>query len=386
MRDVAIIGIGMNKWGELWSDSLRDIFVTAALPAIKDAGVKGIDSMYIGCMSSGLFVGQEHIASLLADYLGVLPASATRVESACASGGLALRCGWLDVASGESDIVLVSGVEKMTDVGGDEATYALSTAADMEYEAYNGATFPGLYALVARDHMRRYGTTPEMLAEVAVKNHWHGSRNPNAQFQMEITREQVLGSVMVADPLHILDCSPITDGAAAAILCPLEMAKDLTDKPIVKISGIASATDSIQIAHRDDLCAFNAVKVSAEKAMAKAEKKHADIDLIEAHDCFTIAELCVLEAMGFFKPGEAGPATLEGVTRRGGKIPVNVSGGLKSKGHPVGATGIGQVYELVKQLRGDADERQVEGAKCGLAQNMGGTGGSSVATILEVVE
>src|SRR3990172_2747338 len=174
MRDVAIIGIGMNKWGELWGDSLRDIFVKAALPAIRDAGVKRLDSMYIGCMSSGIFTGQEHLASLLADYLGVLPVSATRVESACASGGVALRCGWLDVASGESDIVLVGGVEKMTDVGGDEATYALSTAADMEYEAFNGATFPGLYALIARDHMRRYGTTSEMLAEVAVKNHWHG--------------------------------------------------------------------------------------------------------------------------------------------------------------------------------------------------------------------
>ncbi len=385
MRDVAIIGIGMNRWGELWGSSLRDIFVEAALPAIRDAGVKKLDSMYVGCMSSGIFAGQEHLASLLADYLGICPISATRVESACASGGVALRCGWLDVASGESDIVLVGGVEKMTDVGGDEATYALSTAADMEYEAFNGATFPGLYALIARDHMRRYGTTSEMLAEVATKNHWHGSKNPNAQFPMEITRDSVLQSVMVADPLHILDCSPITDGAAAVILCPLEMAKDLTDKPIVKISGIGHATDTIQLADRADFCALDAVRIAAERAFAKSGKSHNDINLIEVHDCFTIAEICVLEAMRFFKPGEAGPATLAGDTRRGGRTPVNVSGGLKSKGHPVGATGVAQIYELVTQLRNVAGERQVVGATCGLAQNMGGTGGSSVVTILEAI-
>jgi len=385
MRDVAIIGIGMNKWGELWGDSLRDIFVQAALPAIRDAGVKKLDSMYIGCMASGILTGQEHLASLLADYLGVLPVSTTRVESACASGGVAFRCGWLDVASGESDIVLVTGVEKMTDVGGDEATYALSTAADMEYEAFNGATFPGLYALMARDHMHRFGTTSEMLAEVAVKNHWHGLKNPNAQYQMEITRDTVLNSVMVADPLHILDCSPITDGAAAVVLCPLEMARDLTDKPIVKISGIGHATDTMQLADRADFCALNAVKIASERAFAKSGKAQSDINVIEVHDCFTISELCVLEAMGFFKRGEAGPATLAGETRRDGRLPVNVSGGLKSKGHPVGATGVAQIYELVTQLRNTAGERQVVGATCGLAQNMGGTGGSCVVSILEAI-
>lgn len=386
MREVAIIGIGMNRWGELWDDSLRDIFVKAALPAIEDAGVDHIDSMYVGCMSGGLFVGQEHLGSLLADYLGVLPIPAMRVESACASGGMAIRAGFLEVASGESDIVLVSGVEKMTDVGGDEATYALSTAADMEYEVFNGATFPGLYALIARDHMHRFGTTSEMLAEVAVKNHFHGNKNENAQYQMEITREQVLGSVMVADPLHILDCSPITDGAAALILCPLDMASKFTNKPIIKISAVSAATDTIQLADRKDFSELGAVKVAAEKAFKKSGKTHSDIDLIEVHDCFTIAELCTLEAMGFFERGKAGPATLAGETRLGGKRPVNVSGGLKSKGHPVGATGVAQVYELTKQLRGDAGERQVEGAKCGLAENMGGTGGSCVVTIVEVAK
>ncbi|MGB2843785.1 MAG: beta-ketoacyl synthase N-terminal-like domain-containing protein, partial [Candidatus Aminicenantaceae bacterium] len=212
MRDVAVIGVGMTKWGELWEKSFRDIFVESALLALDDAGVDRIDSMYVGSMSSGLFVGQEHIASLLADYLGQAPIPSTRVETACASGGLALRLGFMEVASGMSDVVLVGGIEKMTDVSGDEATYALGSAADQEYEGYHGITFPGLYALIARAHMEKYGTTREQLALVAVKNHKNGAKNPLAQFPFEITVDSVLNSVMIADPLRLLDCSPITDG------------------------------------------------------------------------------------------------------------------------------------------------------------------------------
>jgi len=382
MRDVAVIGIGMTKWGELWKQSLRDIYVETALLALEDAGIDRLDSMYIGSMSSGLFVGQEHIASLLADYLGQLPVPATRVESACASGGLALRLGFMEVASGMSDIVLVSGVEKMTDVGGDEATYALGTAADQEYEGYQGITFPGLYALLACAHMQKFGTTREQLAKVAVKNHHNGSKNPLAQYPFEITVEAVLNSVKVADPLNILDCSPITDGAAAAIICPADMARKM-GKPLIKVTGSGHATDTIQISQRKDITWLEATYQAAKQAYAMADIKPKDIDLFEVHDCFTIAEICITEALGIVDKGKGGEAVEAGVTALDGKSPVNTSGGLKSKGHPVGATGIAQVVEVTKQLRGEAGERQVKDARIGMTQNMGGSGGSSVVHILE---
>ncbi len=382
MREVAIIGVGLNeKWGELWSKSLREIFTEAALNALDDAGVDKIDAMYVGSMSSGLFVGQEHIGSLLADYLGRTPLPATRIETACASGGAAVRLGFLDIASGMSDVVLVGGVEKMTDVTGAEATFALGTAADQEYEGYHGLTFPGLYALIARAHMEKYGTTREQLAQVAVKNHRHGAKNPVAQFPFEITVEGVLNSVLVADPLRILDCSPITDGAAAAILCTTEIARSLS-KPLVKIIGSGQATDCIALAHRQEITWLEAVYQAAKQAYQMANKGPEDIDVLEVHDCFTIAEICVLEALGIVEKGKGGQATEAGWTTIGGKIPVNTSGGLKAKGHPVGATGAAQIVEIVKQLRGEAGERQVEGARIGMAQNMGGTGGSSVVHIL----
>lgn len=386
MRDVAVLGVGLNsKWGELWEMSLRDIFVEAALNAIDDAGVDHVDSMVVGCMTSGLFVGQEHLGSLLSDYLGMNPVAATRVESACASGGAAFRQGFLEVASGAADIVLVGGVEKMTDVGGDEATYALSAASDMEYEAYNGITFPGLYALVARAHMHQFGTTREQLAHVAVKNHRHGARNPVAQYPYEITVEDVLASVMVADPLRVLDCSPITDGAAAAVLCPVETARKLSRKPVVKILASAQASSTIALHSRKDPTWFESTAEAAQKAYRTAGKRPEDIDVAEVHDCFTIAEIVVLEALGLVERGKGGQAAESGMTALGGRIPVNTSGGLKSKGHPVGATGVAQVVEITRQLRGESGARQVEGARVGLTQNMGGTGGSSVVHIFETV-
>jgi acetyl-CoA C-acetyltransferase len=383
MREVAVIGVGMIKWGELWKKSIREIFVEAALEAIKDAQVDHIDSMYIGCMSSGLFVGQEHLSSLLADYLGERHIPATRIESACASGGVAVRAGFIDVASGMNEIVLVGGVEKMTDVDTSGATYALATAADQEYEVYHGITFPGLYAMIARAHMKKYGTTREQLAMVAVKNHENGMRNPYAQFQHKITIQDVLNSSMVADPLRILDCSPITDGAAAIILAPVEIAKKY-NKPVIKIIGSGHATDTIALHQRDDITTFNSVVKAAKMAYKMANKTPEDIDFAEVHDCFTIAEICVSEDLEFFKKGEGGKAVEEGLTKIGGKIPINPSGGLKSKGHPVGATGVAQIVEIVEQLRGNAGERQIKGARIGLAQNMGGTGGSCTVHILSL--
>jgi acetyl-CoA C-acetyltransferase len=386
MRDVAILGVGMNrKWGELWQQSLRDIFVEAALNALDDAGVDHVDAMYVGCMSGGLFVDQEHLGCLMADYLGMTPAAATRVESACASGGAAVRQGFIEVASGLSDLVLAGGVEKMTDVSADAATHALSTAADTEYEAYHGITFPGLYALMARAHMHRYGTTREQLAHVSVKNHRHGAMNPEAQYPFEITVADVLGSVMVADPLRILDCSPITDGAAAVVLCPVEMARKIAKTPVVKVLASAQASASIALHARADVTWLDSTAVAAGKAYKMAGLTPQHINVAEVHDCFSIAEILVLEALGLVDRGKGGQAAESGLTALGGRIPVNTSGGLKSKGHPVGATGVAQIVEIARQLRGSAGARQVKGARIGLAQNMGGTGGSSVVHILEAV-
>jgi acetyl-CoA C-acetyltransferase len=384
MRDVAAIGVGMTKWGELWDKSLRTIFTETALLAIDDAGVDRIDSLVVGCMSSGLFVGQEHLGSMLADDLGRIPVPAARVESACSSGGLALRQGFIEVASGISDIVLVAGVEKMTDVTGCEATYALGTAADQEYEGFHGLTFPGLYAMMAVAHMHKYGTTREQLAMVAVKNHENGSKNPLAQFPFKVTVDAVVNSVLVADPLRILDCSPITDGAAAVVLCPADMAKTMK-KPAVRIAGSGQATDTIALSSRKDITWLESTKLAAEKALALAGRKIEDLHLFEVHDCFTIAEIMITEALGLADRGRGGRAVEDGLTSLKGKFPVNPSGGLKAKGHPVGATGVAQAVEVIKQLRGEAGERQVKGAKRGLTQNMGGTGGSSVVHILEAV-
>jgi acetyl-CoA C-acetyltransferase len=386
MRDVAVIGIGMNKWGELWEKSISDLIAESALLALDDAGLDKVEAMYIGCMSSGLFTDQEHLASIGPDSSGLCPTPGIRVESACASGGVAFRSGFMHVASGLADIVMVAGVEKMTDVDGAKATFALATAADQEYEVYNGVTFPGLYAMMANHHMNKYKTTRDQLAQVAVKNHRNGAKNPLAQFRMEITVDQVKNAVMVADPLTILDCSPITDGSAAVILCPLDMAKSLTKKRIVKVTGSGHASDTIQLAQREDLSYIKSTEVAARKALEMAGRKISDINFAEVHDCFTIAEIMVIEALGAVEVGKGGPATMDGLTAVDGKFPVNSSGGLKSKGHPVGATGVAQIVELTKQIRGEADKgRQVKNANIGLAQNMGGSGASSVVHILEGV-
>jgi len=384
MRDVAVIGVGMQKWGELWEQSTRDIFVESALLAMDDAGVDKLDAMYVGCMAPGLFAGQEHLGSVLADYLGQANIPGTRVESACASGGLAFRMAFMDVASGMNDIVLAGGIEKMTDISGGEATYALATAADMEWEGVSGVTFPGLYAMMAVAHMDKYGTTREQLASVAVKNHRNGMMNPRAQYQSEITVEGVINSVKVADPLNILDCSPITDGAAAVVIVPADRVKEFK-KPGVKVIGTGHATDTIALHAREDLTTLAAVNASANRAYKMAGKEPKDIDFAEVHDCFTIAEIIVSESIGFFERGKGGPAVEAGETALEGRRPINPSGGLKSKGHPVGATGIAQIVEITEQLRGEAGKRQLKNARVGLAQNMGGSGGSSVVHILEAM-
>lgn len=378
MRDVAIIGVSQTEFGELWDSSFRDLISRAGAEAIKDSNIGGedIESMYVGNMSAGLFVQQEHVASLIADHSGLNPIPCARVEAACASGGLALRQGIMAVASGYYDITIAAGVEKMTDVV--DATPAIATASDQEWEAQQGATFPSLYAMMARRHMYEYGTTREQLAMVSVINHENGALNPRAQFPFEISVDKVINSTMVADPLTLLDCSPVSDGAAAVVLCPAEDAKKYTDTPIyIKASTQASGT--IALHDRKSLTTIESTKVAAKKAYELANMTPKDIDLVEVHDCFSINGLLAIEDLGFVEKGKGGQAIEDGMTRRDGQIPVNPSGGLKARGHPLGATGIAQAAEIVWQLRGEAGKRQISDAEIGMTQNIGGTGGT-VAT------
>ena len=382
MREVAIIGIGMTKFGELWDQSLRDMFAEAALKAMDNAGIDKIDSLYVGAMSSGLYTYQEHISSVMADYIGQRGIAGARIESACASGGMSLRSAFMEVASGMSDFVMAGGVEKMWDA--DDGSMILATAADQEYEAFHGITFPGLYAMMARAYMERYGLTREELAQVPIKNHKHSIHNPEAQYPFEINLKTVLSSAMVADPLRLMDCSPITDGAAAVILCPMDKAKQIVKNP-VKIKAIGAATGPIALHDHKDVTKLDAVRMAAEKAYKMGGVTPKDIQFAEVHDCFSIAEIIVAEELGFFEYGQAGKAIANGEGTYGSKVIINTSGGLKAKGHPVGATGIAQIIEVTKQLQGDAGKRQVENARLGMAQNMGGSGGSSVVSILEAV-
>ncbi|MBI5046500.1 thiolase domain-containing protein [Candidatus Micrarchaeota archaeon] len=382
MRRVAIIGAGMTQFGEHWEYGFRELVVEAGVRAIEDAGIHGdkIDAGYVGTMASGRLVGQEHLGGLLADYMGLTPLPITRVEGACASGGLALRQGFMAVASGMHDVVVVGGVEKMTDLGVNTVSDILGGAGDQEWELFLGATFPAIYALMAKKHMSEFKTTEEMMAAVAVKNHKHGSKNKYAQFQNEITIDTVLKSKMISDPLKVFDCSPITDGAAAVVLAPLDMAHSFSKKP-VEILSTAQASDTIALHSRDSLVGLKATQVAAKKSFEMAKLTTKDIDFAEVHDCFTIAEIMAIEDLGFFKKGEGGKATLEGKTGLSGEIPINTSGGLKSCGHPVGATGVKQAVEVVWQLRGQAEGRQVKNAHIGLTHNVGGSGATAVVNI-----
>jgi len=388
MRDVAVIGVGLTKFGELWDKSFRQLTAEAGSKAIFDAGIEGkeIDGMYVGSMSSGRFVGQEHVGALVADASGFshVHIPSTRVEGACASGGLAVREGYLSIASGMNDVVVVGGIEKMNDVGGNAATETLATAADQEWEAFFGATFPGLYAMIATKHMHDYGTTKEQLAQVAVKNHANGALNPYAQYQREIKLETVLNATAVAYPLGLFDCSPVTDGAASIVLCAADKAKEYTDKA-VKIIASGQASDTLSLHGRRDICTLDSTVYAAKMAYKQANLTPKDIDLAEVHDCFTIAEICAIEDLGFVKKGQGGKAVENKITTLDGSLPVNTSGGLKSKGHPVGATGVAQIVEIALQLRGDAEKRQVNDAKIGLAHNVGGSGATCTVHIMEAI-
>lgn len=383
LRGVAIVGVGATSFGEHWDKGIKELVAEAGFTAAADAGIMGkdIESILVGNMSGGMFVGQEHVAALVADFIGLDPIPAVRIEAACASGAVALRQGYIAVASGMYDLVAVGGVEKMTDVQARWATSVLSGAMDTEWEAYFGATFPSIYAMMARRYMYEYGLSRETLAEVAVKNHYHASFNPRAHFKNQITLEDVLNSPLVADPLRLFDCCPISDGAACVLLTSADRARKYTDTPIF-IEACEQASGTLSLFERRDVCTIDATVEAARQAFRNAGVTHKDIDVVEAHDCFTIAEVLALEDLGFCPKGEAGKMYAEGQTYVGGTLPVNTDGGLKASGHPVGATGVKQIVELVKQLRNEADGRQVSGAKFGLAQNVGGSGATAVVTIL----
>ncbi|MBN2517227.1 MAG: thiolase domain-containing protein [Candidatus Altiarchaeota archaeon] len=378
---VSIIGVGMTKFGEHWTQGLRDLMVEAGVKAIMDAKIDGpdIDAVYGGCMSAGRLTGQEHIGALIADQSGLNPIPATRVEAACSSGGLALKQGIMSIQSGENEIVIVGGVEKMSDVDVSQVTTTLASAADRVWEGGFGATFPALYALIARRHMHELGTTEEQMAMVAVKNHKNAVHNPYAQYQYEVTLEDVMKSAPVAEPLKLLDCSPITDGAAAVIIAKDSIARKYTDTPI-RILASTQASDTLSLHDRASLTRLDATMHAVKEAYERTKLKPGDIDVCEVHDCFTIAEILAIEDLGFFKKGDGGRATEEGETQRGAKISINTSGGLKACGHPVGATGVKQAVEIAWQLRGEAGKRQVECEK-GMAHNIGGSGATCLVHI-----
>jgi acetyl-CoA C-acetyltransferase len=378
------VSAGLSKFGRREGLYARELFTEAALEAFHrlenvDPG-KDIKAAYIGQMSEA-YEHQSHTAPIMANWAGLLPAAATRVEDACASSGAALRCGIMAIMSGIYDIVMVGGVEKMTNQPTPEVTTILASAADFPFEQWNGMTFPGLFALMATSHMHEYGTTEEQMAKVAVKNHKHGVLNPKAHMQREITLDEVMKSRPVCWPLKLYDCSLITDGASCLILTKPKLAKKLTDNR-VQIIGTGQAQDTFLLHERDSFTSVKAAKSAAQEAYKMSDVKPKDINVAEVHDCFTIAEIIAYEDLGFCRPGQGGKFLESGITALGGSLPVNTSGGLKSKGHPVGATGTAQIYELYLQLTGQAERRQVPDAKIGLAHNLGGSGATAVVHIL----
>jgi len=386
VRDVAVLGVGQTKFGELWDRSFREIGIEAGLQALVDAKLSSADlgALYLGNMASGALLEQEHIAPLILDYAGLagrhLPSM--RVEGGGASGALAFHQGYLAVASGLYDYVVVGGAEKMTDVPDATAAQITSSAADHEWEVVFGATLPALWALIARRHMHLYGTTREQLAAVAVHAHAMGAKNPAAHYRNKISVEQVLNAGPVAEPLGMFDCAPLSDGAAAVVLGPLDQARRHTDTPI-RIAASQVACDTMALQHREEFTTLQSTVVAGRRAFAQAKRAVADVQVAEIHDAYTISALVALEDLGFVEKGAAGPAFAAGRFGGAGGPTVNPSGGLKAQGQPFGAVGVAQVVELVRQLRGEAKDRQVAGATLGLAHNAGGTGATSVVTLLE---
>jgi acetyl-CoA C-acetyltransferase/acetyl-CoA acyltransferase len=377
----------MTDFG-VYTKPLSELFADAALPALDDAGISSseVDALFFGNVLGGATENATHLAPKVAGHIGLPPeTSVQRFEDACATGSLALKHAIRAVETGEHDVALVGGVERCTPQGTGietpEMTRIFVSAADRQYEQPTGVTFPGVFALMTKRHMHRYGTTEEQLAEIAVKNHAHGKYNPRAHFGKDTSVEAVLDSPLVVDPFHLMDCCPFSDGGSAAVVVSDEYA-DSFDAP-VDVTGLGHGTDLVPVSDKADPLATQAARDAAERAYGEAGITADDVDFAEVHDCFTGAEVLATEALGFVEDGEGGPAAAAGRTSLDGDMPINPSGGLKAKGHPIGATGTAQVVELTEQLRGETGDRQVADASVGLAHNLGGDTGSAFVTIME---
>ena len=377
MRRVAVIGVGVTRFGK-HERTCAELFAEAALDALRDAdlGPERIQGLYLGNVVGEAGEKQLHMGPQAASALGIPAVAATRFETACASSHAAFRHALFEIAAGAADVLLVGGAERVLTMPTERSTEVFAYASDAVFEQPAGLTFPGVFALIARAHMAKYGTTEEQMAHVAVKNHRHGALNPKAQFQKTITLEQVLRSAPVADPLKLYDCCPFSDGAAAVVIAAEDVARR-TRKP-VWVLGSAQAGDAMCLHDKPDLTRALATERAAQTVYRQAGLSPRDVDVVELHDCFTIAEILATEGLGLCEPGGGGAAAEKGETSLGGRIPINTSGGLKAKGHPIGATGAAQICEITAQLRGEAERRQVDGARVGLTHTLGG----NTATVL----
>jgi acetyl-CoA C-acetyltransferase len=387
MRNVSIVGIGQSQVGELWDRSVRHIAYDAISSAMQDAGIETADALFVGNMLSGTLLDQEHLATLVADFCGLRGIEAAKVEAACASGAAALRIGTMAVASGLHDVVIVAGVEKMTDTVGKDTTAGLATASDAEYEAIHGVSFVGLNALLMQRYMYEFDVPMDAFAGFSINAHRNGANNPYAMFQRPIDHDTYMNAPMIATPINMMDSSPVCDGAAAVVLVPTERASQYTlghHRGAVQILASASANDTLAVHDRKDPLFLEAAYVSSQKAYLQGGVTPADIDLFELHDAFTIMTALSLEATGYARRGEGWRMATEDQIGINGRLPISTMGGLKSRGHPVGATGVYQIVEVVQQLTGTAGANQVKNARIGMAQNIGGSGATIITHILGV--
>ncbi len=382
MRDVSIIGIGQVPVGDLWEKPIYFLAVDAMLAAIQDARAEQIDAVYVGNMLSSTLAGQDLLAVLTTDQAGLHGVEAVKIEAACSSGGASFREAYLAVASGQVNFALACGVEKMLDHPGEEITEGLVSASDADWESAMGDSFVAINARLMQRYMYEYGVKHEDFAPFPINSHHNGVNNPNAMLRYELTQEQFNKARMIADPINLLDCSPVCDGAAAVVLCPAEIARQFSPFP-VKVRASSTATDSLALHDRHNLLSLEAVGLSAKRAYEQAKLKPADIDLFEVHDAFSITAVVSLEASGFAEPGKGVRLGLDGKISLDGKIPICTLGGLKARGHPVGATGMYQIVEAAMQLRGLAGKNQVKDAVIAMTQNIGGSGSNVVTHILE---
>jgi acetyl-CoA C-acetyltransferase len=382
MRQVAILGIGQTKIDEHWDKSLRDLAGEAIFATLQDAGRESAEGLFIGNMLSGIVDHQNNLGTYIADWVGMLTSEAVKIEAACASGAAAFRSALIAVASGELDSAIAVGIEKMTDIHPHDITSALATAADADYEAEQGVSFVGLNALIMRRYMHEYGWKHADFAPFSINAHTNALHNPYARLQFAITQDEFNRAHMVASPINLLDASPIGDGAAAAYIVPLDEVGQV-GRSVVAVAGSAVATDTLAIHDRPEPLFLTAAYKSAKRAYEQAGLEPQQIDVFELHDAFSIMTALSLEACGYAERGKAPRLGLEGAITPTGSIPICTRGGLKARGHPVGATGMYQIVEVVQQLRGECGETQVDGAKIGMAQNIGGSGATIVTHILK---